>query len=92
MTAPMAAHHRPVVSRIVTQEGPRYRLTCTCGREWDASCWRQLAERDRDEHVRELAALVPAAERCRDRRAHRMQAWERCPLCAGQLALFEGDL
>lgn len=30
-------------------------------------------------------STVPVAERCRMPRQHRLQPWERCGLCAGQL-------
>jgi hypothetical protein len=82
--------HRPVVKRIVVaDERPAYRMECACGAAGEVHPSRRMAELDRHAHVAELVRQVPEGERCQMAREHRVQPWERCGLCAGQVALFE---
>lgn len=80
--------HLPVVERRTVNRSVSYVLTCTCGQTWPEYAAKRMASADRMEHLMAVST-VPAAERCRDNRAHRRQPWEFCALCAGQLDLFD---
>ena len=80
--------HLPSVGKVAGE----WRMTCTCGAEGAARATRRMASADWDAHLIEVCD-VPPAERCRMNREHRLQPWERCALCAGQLELdlFDSD-
>ncbi|MFI0454543.1 hypothetical protein [Actinomadura sp. 6N118] len=87
-TAPAwPVRHLPKVERFLSLGSWTYLLTCPCGLDAVPHASRSMAQADVDAHVRQISAAVPADQRCRATKAHRMQPWERCGLCAGQIAL-----
>lgn len=89
MAAATSTRHRPKVPRRQHAEGwPGYRHECSCGESGPVRDSRSLAMWDRDQHIATLPK-VPDAEKCQEPKAHRVAEWERCPLCADQLDLFE---
>lgn len=81
--------HRPRVARWQeeTSQGLAwcYQMQCECGIEADEHYTKRFAAADRAAHRDEVAP--PRSQRCRQPTTHRMQWWDRCPLCADQLAL-----
>lgn len=87
----MARHFVRVDKRQSGETGrAEWRMSCSCGVESIGRTCRQ-ANGDRDEHLREMSG-VPRDQQCTQLRAHRMLPGEHCPLCAGQLALFDAEV
>lgn len=81
--------HRPRIARWC-EETPQgeawcYRVECPCGEEFGTHYTKKFAESDLLRH--RMGVAPPASERCRDPQQHRMQPWDRCPVCVDQLPL-----
>lgn len=89
-TAGAGVRHLPSIAKDVGSgwATTEWRMTCTCGQTGAARATRRMASADWDEHLSRVSD-VPPAERCQMPKAHRLQPWERCALCAGQLDLFD---
>jgi hypothetical protein len=80
--------HRPAISRTSRDGHNLHTMACSCGLEGGARTVGRLAVKDRLTHLMQVSA-APADERCQQPRAHRVRPWDACPLCAGQLDLFD---
>lgn len=85
----MARHFVQVGQRKGGETGRvEWRMSCSCGAESTGWPTCRQANGDRDQHLR-AASDVPRDQQCMQLKAHRMLPGERCPLCAGQLAMFD---
>lgn len=86
---PAPIRHRPKIHRWreETSQGEAwcYGVRCTCDAEFDEHYNKRLATYERAKHL--MAVAPPREQRCRDPKRHRMQSWDRCPVCADQLPL-----
>lgn len=80
--------HRPEVVRWLDNGNAVYQMVCTCGLDRLPHHSRRLAVMDRHEHLMAIST-VPPAERCKQPRQHRLEPWDRCALCTGQIDLFD---